>query len=90
LYWASKGFLSIDQLSEDEFALVKIKDLPSDSMDMRKICRAAFQFRGQGYDRRAEREVLYDCRKHKGNDKGMYNVKGRELYSASTKALGWL
>jgi len=91
IYWASKGFLTIEQIENDDFKLVKLKDLTGGSQEYEKILFGAIFNNRESVLISELRENIYSEVAHaKSQIEQLYFNKGKRLYSPVSTFLGKL
>ncbi len=89
LYWASKGYLTIEQLEKDDFRLAKIKDLPELPNKYEKyLFSEIFKNRDSVLISELRQKTYAHISETKTMIKAHYAEKERLLYSKKSSALG--
>lgn len=91
IYWASKGYLSIERIEKNDFKLTKLKDLPDDAYNYEKHMFERLFDNREMVNTSQLKEKFYetiDVTKSLLADK--YTTKENSLYSSGSKALGKL
>ncbi len=91
IYWASKGYLSIEQIAKDDFTLAKLKDIPPQAYDYEKyMFDQLFNARDAVKISQLKDNFYTTIETTKQLVADHYAPKENRLYSSGSKALGWL
>ncbi len=91
IYWASKGYLSIEQVAKDDFKLAKLKDLPEEAHNYEKYMFKQLFNAGDVVTVSQLKDNFYttiETTKQLVADN--YAIKENRLYSSRSKALAGL
>ncbi|MCX7615646.1 MAG: DUF2207 domain-containing protein [Clostridiales bacterium] len=90
LYWASKGYLSIDRTSKEDFLLTKNMELSEDAHNFEKhMFRKLFEGRDRVFLSQLKENFYTVIDTTKDLIADHYSTKENRLYSPGSRALGW-
>lgn len=91
IYWASKGYLSIELIAKDDFKLKKLKDLPERAYNYEKyMFEQLFNDRDTVTVSKLKDNFFMTIETTKQLVADHYATKENRLYSSRSKALGYL
>lgn len=91
IYWASKGFISIEQTGKDDFNLVKLIDLTDDAPEYERILfTAVFNERESVLISELKENVYNEVESAKSQIPLLYSGKGKRLYTSASLFMGKL